>query len=132
MLDRLVCLFLRQHDYVLQQSKARIFLCCRRCGVRTPGWETSSRLRVIEQQKSRSSEGPSNLPSTDSLASESPTDSAIRSGSRVASSFRILLADSDSPVVTELNAPTSSVQPQSTARAVSDSWISEPRLSLDS
>ena len=47
MLDRLVCLLRRQHDYALREGGGRVYLLCRRCGVRTPGWETSPRIRAI-------------------------------------------------------------------------------------
>ena len=50
MFDRLVCLVRRQHDYRLSEGGGRVYLHCRRCGVRTPGWETSPRVRVIPTQ----------------------------------------------------------------------------------
>ena len=50
MFDRLVCLIRRQHDYRLSQGGGRVYLHCRQCGVRTPGWETSPRVRVIPTQ----------------------------------------------------------------------------------
>ena len=50
MFDRLVCLVRRQHDYRLSQGGGRVYLHCRRCGARTPGWETSPRVRVIPTQ----------------------------------------------------------------------------------
>ena len=48
MLHRLICLLRRQHDYSLKEGHGHVFLFCRRCGVRTPGWETSPRFRVVE------------------------------------------------------------------------------------
>jgi hypothetical protein len=50
MFDRLVCLVRRQHDYHLSEGGGRVYLHCRRCGVRTPGWETSPRVRVLPAQ----------------------------------------------------------------------------------
>ena len=50
MFDRLVCLVRRQHDYRLREGGGRVYLHCRRCGVRTRGWETSTRVRVIPTQ----------------------------------------------------------------------------------
>ena len=50
MFDRLFCLIRRQHDYRLSHGGGRMYLQCRRCGVRTPGWETSPWVRVILTQ----------------------------------------------------------------------------------
>ena len=74
-----MCLVRRQHDYRLCEGGGRVYLHCRRCGVRTPGWETSPRVRVIPTQPP---------PPRLVLADTEPWPSADRS-------FRLLLADTD-------------------------------------
>ena len=79
MLGRLVCLVRRQHDYRLREGGGRVYLHCRRCGVRTPGWETSPRVRVIPTQPP---------PLRQQLADVEPRPSTD-------ASLRLLLADTD-------------------------------------
>ena len=50
MFERLVCLVRRQHDYRLREGGGCVYLHCRRCGVRTPGFEASPRVRVRPTQ----------------------------------------------------------------------------------
>ena len=103
MLDRLVCLVRRQHDYRLCEGGGRVYLHCRRCGVRTPGWETSPRVRVIPTQPP-----PLRLlladvepwPSTDAslrlLLADTDTDTDnLNAGALRPGSLRIGLADAD-------------------------------------
>lgn len=35
------CRFFREHDYSLRREPAELFLECRRCGHRSPGWNLS-------------------------------------------------------------------------------------------
>lgn len=86
MLHRLVCLLRRQHDYALREGHGRIFLHCRRCGVRTSGWETSSRLRVVEPAPERQDS------LDDFAAAVSPSDELIERPGAL-SPLRLLLDD---------------------------------------
>ena len=109
MLLRLVCLFRRQHDYALREGHGRVFLRCRRCGVRTPGWETSPTLRVVEPVPARQGSlddpaaavSPSNEPierpgalSPLRLLLDDPVPDLVRPDPR-GEPLRLLLADSE-------------------------------------
>lgn len=37
------CRLFREHDYYLRREPAELFLECRRCGHRSPGWNLSER-----------------------------------------------------------------------------------------
>ena len=103
MFARLVCLVRREHDYRLREGDGRVYLHCRRCGVRTPGWETSPRVRVIPTQPP-----PLRLLLED-VAPPRPTGAPLRllladNEPEVADDLRLLLADtaldrSDAPLV---------------------------------
>ena len=40
MFERLTCFIRREHDYRLRGQDGRVFLECRLCGDRSPGWDT--------------------------------------------------------------------------------------------
>ena len=86
MFHRLVCLLRRQHDYALREGHGRVFLHCRRCGVRTPGWETSPKLRVVEPTLDRQGS------LDDSAAAISPSADLIERPGAF-STLRLLLDD---------------------------------------
>jgi len=60
-----------RHDYAIRSAPGKIFLCCRNCGDRTPGWQLHTRPDSIEDgRNSTRSDGlairvnPRNVPVT--------------------------------------------------------------------
>ncbi len=50
MFVRLACFLRRQHNYRMRGSDGRVYLECRNCGFRSPGWEMGPKARPIIQQ----------------------------------------------------------------------------------
>ena len=50
MFVRLACFLRRQHNYKLRGSDGRVYLECRHCGFRSPGWEMGPKARPVPRQ----------------------------------------------------------------------------------
>ena len=100
-----------------------MYLHCRRCGARTPGWETSSRVPVILTQPPplRLLLADPEKPSADVslrllLADPEP-------GMSAAPSLRLLLADTDALPLGELNPQSEAELSVRSARSSTDSRL---------
>ena len=50
MLERLVCLVRRSHNYAVRRKDGQMYLLCRRCSVQTPGWDVGAQARYKPAQ----------------------------------------------------------------------------------
>ena len=93
MFGRFSCFIRRQHHYRLRGQGGRVFMECRDCGHRSPGWDLGPKAKPILQESSEFRLSLDGIPDSGLVASPArPLESVIRAGSKPASDvFRLYI-----------------------------------------